>query len=212
VSLAYIARPNELVAWAGPIAYVVFMIWYVVLSYLVLPRIWFAWGMDRLGPRWFTEISPRWASPIKNYVLAFALSEALIVAYVVSLSRGEYFFETMMATGLDVVFAGTIIALAGLVFPWSRRARHLWPTAPLAGRRILGVPVITAAAAIGLMYNGLIAWFLFVRPEMRDISWVSGVMFAAVLAGSVVWYLFWRRRYRERGIDMDRAHRDLPPE
>ena len=60
--------------WPSPL-------WWMALSYLAFPRILFAWGMDRMGPKWFTDINPRWASPVKNYILCFVLGEALLVLY-----------------------------------------------------------------------------------------------------------------------------------
>ncbi len=63
------------------LSYVAFTLWWLALSYLAFPRILFAWGMDRMGPKWFTDINPRWASPVKNYVVCFVLGEALLVLY-----------------------------------------------------------------------------------------------------------------------------------
>ena len=45
------------------LSYVAFTLWWIALSYLAFPRILFAWGMDRMGPKWFTDINPRFASP-----------------------------------------------------------------------------------------------------------------------------------------------------
>ena len=42
-------------------SYVAFTVWWLALSYLAFPRILFAWGMDRMGPKWFTDINPRFA-------------------------------------------------------------------------------------------------------------------------------------------------------
>jgi APA family basic amino acid/polyamine antiporter len=54
--------PLALIMMAG--SFILFNIWYVALSYLAFPRILFAWGMDRMGPKWFTDIDYRWATPV----------------------------------------------------------------------------------------------------------------------------------------------------
>ena len=56
-------------------------LWWVALSYLAFPRILFAWGMDRMGPKWFADIDYRWASPVKNHILCFILGEIGIALY-----------------------------------------------------------------------------------------------------------------------------------
>src|SRR5208337_1307040 len=60
---------TKLAAGIMGFSYVAFTVWWLALSYLAFPRILFAWGMDRMGPKWFTDINPRFASPVKNHVL-----------------------------------------------------------------------------------------------------------------------------------------------
>ncbi len=57
-------------------SFLLFTLWWVALSYLAFPRIIFAWGMDRMGPKWFTDVNARFASPVKNYILGFFIAEA----------------------------------------------------------------------------------------------------------------------------------------
>ena len=52
--------PRSLAVIMG-LSYVAFTVWWLALSYLAFPRILFAWGMDRMGPKWFTDINPRYA-------------------------------------------------------------------------------------------------------------------------------------------------------
>ena len=48
---------------------------------IVIQRGMFAWGMDRMGPKWFTSINARTASPIGMYLFAAAISIFLIAGY-----------------------------------------------------------------------------------------------------------------------------------
>ncbi len=63
MSLAYVAHSNWFVALAASGSYMLFCFWYVALSYLAFPRIIFAWGMDRMGPKWFTSINAALGEP-----------------------------------------------------------------------------------------------------------------------------------------------------
>ena len=39
------------------LSFLLFDLWWVALSYLAFPRIICAWGMDRMGPKWFTDVN-----------------------------------------------------------------------------------------------------------------------------------------------------------
>ena len=62
-------------------SHVAFTLWWLALSHVAFPRILIAWGMDRMGPKWFTDINPKFTSPVKNHLLCFVLGEALLVLY-----------------------------------------------------------------------------------------------------------------------------------
>ncbi len=75
VGLAAVITQNPILVILMAGSFILFNLWWVALSYLAFPRILFAWGMDRMGPRWFTDINPRWATPVKNHILCFILGE-----------------------------------------------------------------------------------------------------------------------------------------
>ncbi len=70
---------TKLAAFIMGFSYVAFTVWWLALSYLAFPRILFAWGMDRMGPKWFTDINPRFASPVKNHILCLVLGQGLLL-------------------------------------------------------------------------------------------------------------------------------------
>ena len=90
---------TKLLAGYMGFSYVAFTLWWIALSYLAFPRILFAWGMDRMGPKWFTDISPRWASPVKNYIVCFVLGEALLILYYTLLTDA---MQNIIVTGFQV--------------------------------------------------------------------------------------------------------------
>jgi amino acid transporter len=73
VGLAAVVNQNPLVLFLMAFSFILFNFWWVSLSHMAFPRILFAWGMDRMGPRWFTDIDYRWATPVKNHILCFVL-------------------------------------------------------------------------------------------------------------------------------------------
>jgi APA family basic amino acid/polyamine antiporter len=83
VGLAAVINHNWFIVFLMAMSFIVFNLWWVALSYLAFPRILFAWGMDRMGPKWFADIDYRWASPVKNHILCFVLGEIGILLYTI---------------------------------------------------------------------------------------------------------------------------------
>ena len=114
-------------ALAAGVSYMLFCFWYVALSYLAFPRIIFAWGMDRMGPKWFTSINPRWASPVKNYILCFVLCQAAIALY--SFWLGSY-MQGLTVTGMEIVSVWGVTTIAAILFPYVKRSKGIWESSP----------------------------------------------------------------------------------
>ena len=113
------ARTNKVVLFIAVLSFLAFNLWWIALSYLAFPRIIFAWGMDRMGPKWFTDINPRFASPVKNHILCFVLGQIMIAVYV--------FWQNEAMQGLAVTGARDLLGV--------RRDRHRGPALPLRQAR-----------------------------------------------------------------------------
>jgi amino acid transporter len=209
MSLAYIARPNAFVGLAVSLSFMAFCFWWVALSYLGFPRMLFAWGMDRLGPKWFTDINPRFASPVKTAVLCFVLAEVAIAIYVFWIGD---IMQGLTVTGMEIVSVWLITALAALIFPWRRRSKGIWESSPYRTWSFLGVPVISWGAVLMLIYSAICFYFLVLAPEMRDFTWSSLILYSAVWGTGIVWYFVYRWWNGRQGIDISMAYGQLPPE
>ena len=73
---------NGFIAIVAAFTFLLTSYWLIVVDLMLVPRAMFAWGMDRMGPKWFTDIHPRWATPIKLYGLITGLQIVLTAVYV----------------------------------------------------------------------------------------------------------------------------------
>ena len=89
----------------------------VTLAFLGFSRILFAWGMDRQGPKWFTDISPRWAGPIKTYTLAFAILFIGTAGYVLWFTT---LFTGLAAAGMRLVSVFFVTGVSAVTSPTAR--------------------------------------------------------------------------------------------
>jgi len=209
MSLAYVANSNWFIALAASGSYILFTFWYLALSYLAFPRIIFAWGMDRMGPKWFTSINPRWASPVKNYILCFVLCQVAIALYTFWL--GSY-MQGLTITGMEIVSVWGVTTIAALIFPYVKRAKGIWESSPYKTWKFLGIPLVSWGAAVSLVYLGILFYFLIFTEEMRDSNGQSWILYGIIWAIGIAWYFFWAWRSKSVGVDVGMTYGELPPE
>jgi amino acid transporter len=210
VGLAAVINHNPFVVFMMAMSFIVFNLWWVALSYLAFPRILFAWGMDRMGPKWFADIDYRWASPVKNHILCFILGEIGIAIYAFVMDP----MTGLSVTGMEIVSVFGITAIAALIFPFSKRAKHIWESSPYKSWKIFGIPVVTIGAVFNLIYLGILFYFFFFMKEMGEQELVKGslILYAIIWGLGIAWYFFWKARNKKVGVDSDMTFGELPPD
>ncbi len=198
--------PILLILMAG--SFILFNLWWVALSYLAFPRILFAWGMDRMGPRWFTDINPRWATPVKNHIVCFILGELGIGLYVLWQEQ----MSGLSVTGLEIVSVFGVTALAATIFPFVKKVRHIWDASPYKRWRILGIPAVTIGGIVNLIYLAILFYFFIVMPDLEGLAIGSLIFYLVIWGLGIAWYYLWKARNRQAGIDVSMAYGELPPE
>ncbi len=210
VGLAAVINHNAIVVFMMALSFILFNLWWVSLSYLAFPRILFAWGMDRMGPKWFADIDYRWASPVKNHILCFILGEIGIAIYAFVMDP----MTGLSVTGMEIVSVFGITAIAALLFPFVKRAKHIWQTSPYKKWKILGIPVVTIGAVFNLVYLGILFYFFFFMAEMGEQELVKGslILYAIIWGLGIAWYFYWKARNKKVGVDVSMTYGELPPD
>ncbi len=210
VGLAAVITQNKFIVFMMALSFMLFNLWWVALSYLAFPRILFAWGMDRMGPKWFADIDYRWASPVKNHILCFLLGEIGIALYSF---RGDP-MEGLSITGMEIVSVFGVTAIAAAIFPFSKRAKAIWDASPYKKWNILGIPVVTIGAVVNLIYLGILFYFFYFMADMGEQELVVGslILYAVIWAAGVGWYFLWKYRNRQEGVDVSMTFGELPPD
>jgi amino acid transporter len=213
MDLLAMVNQNKVVLFIAVISFWAFDLWWVALSYLAFPRIIFAWGMDRMGPKWFTDINPRFASPVKNHVLCFVLGEAAIAYYTFT---GQTAMEGLGVTALEIFSVFGVTAIAALVFPYVKKARGIWDASPYKTWNIAGIPVVTLGALVNIVYLAILAYFFFFIGEadkrLEGFTGRTGILIAVTWVAGIAWYFFWKQRSKAVGVDTSMTYGELPPE
>ncbi len=208
VGLAAVITQNKVLVFMMALSFMLFNLWWVALSYLAFPRILFAWGMDRMGPKLFTDIDYRWASPVKNHIICFIFGEIGIALYAFLGNP----MEGLSVTGMEIVSVFGITAIAAAIFPFSKRAKQIWEASPYRSWNILGIPVVTIGAIVNLIYLGILFYFFLVLPNLEGFVLGSLILYAIVWVLGIAWYFGWKYYNRSTGLDISMTYGELPPD
>ena len=212
VGLAAIVMHNRVVVFFMALSFMLFTLWWIALSYLAFPRIIFAWGMDRMGPKWFTDVNARFASPVKNYILGFCIAEGLIALYVFWQNNS---MQGLSVTALEIFSVFGVTAIAAAIFPFSKRAKGIWESSPYRRWAVFKIPVVTLGAVVNLAYLAILAVFFFAQADrsLEGFTLATGVLILGSWALGLCWYWFWSwRAKRTTGINTTMLTGELPPE
>ncbi|MEM1540491.1 MAG: APC family permease, partial [Candidatus Bathyarchaeia archaeon] len=202
-NLAAILTDNYLAKFLITFNFVAFNFIWVPMTYVVFSRIMFAQAMDNIGPRWFTDIHPRFNSPLKLYTLFFILGQIVLTLYALApewlggIAIGV--FETMIMWG--------VVGISAMLFPFVKKVRHIWDASPHRW------PLAAVMSGIvSLIATGVLLWAYYTSPEMGIINAVWTPIYIGVLISAVLWYYIWRLKRAREGIDVTLAFKELPPE
>jgi amino acid transporter len=168
-------------------------------------RVMFAMSCDGMLPNWVARVSRRWGAPVV----------AIGICYVGCLIMGWlYLFTDFARLTLDMPLMSAIAfaasTLAGTLFPYLKTTRHIYADSSVAGHQVFGIPLITVAGVLGLVYFAVIFYLYLTDARYGVNDQLSALFVLAAIAVSVLIYLGCRCYRGRRGIDIDRVFRDIP--
>ncbi len=207
VGMASVFTENPVLLFLMGFNFIAFDFIWVPISYLAFSRAAFAWGMDRLGPDWFTDINPRFASPVKDLVVEFILGEIGIALY----AAWPEVLGGLAVTGLQAISVWGITGISCLILPFVKKAKHIWEASPYKWK-IIGIPLATLAGVLNTIYMILILYGLYASEGLTFLMNIWTPIYIAVWIFGLLWYFIWRAYRARQGIDVTLAFKELPPE
>jgi APA family basic amino acid/polyamine antiporter len=174
--------------------------------YIGVTRIMVAMSLDRLLPEWISKVDERLHTPVNAHLAYFIASIPVILVYNL---WGPWYALTLGVTfACGYVFAAS--ALAGAVFPY--RAKDIYEASPGAKYKIGNIPLVTILGGLGFVFGGaMVLTFMFV-PALGLTSGLAYTVVFAIIAVSAVWYFLAKAAQKRRGINVDYAFKEIPPE
>jgi amino acid transporter len=166
-----------------------------------------AMSLDGSLPRPLSDVSPRFHSPVKAATLwsVLALAVASVFAF-----KPTWQTTVLIGGAVTSVLVVGVTCLGAAFFPY--RAPDIFRAAPAARNRVLGVPLLTLAGAVGAAAVAALIYVALTFEELGITSRDSRLVIGGAFVTGLAFYAGWRLYKRSRGVDLSLAYRYVPPE
>lgn len=178
------------------------------LAYMLLAsRVVFALSFDRLLPTRMAEVREKTHSPV--YAVGLVMVGVLAFSALGDYTSLLTLFRNLVLVVIVIFIIGSV---AAALLPFRRR--ELYERSPkILRRRWFGVPAIIVIATLSAVGNAAAAFLIATKPEISGgYSWDSVLTLALVATVGLFAWVISRSYLRRRGVDLDLAMRELPPE
>jgi APA family basic amino acid/polyamine antiporter len=180
--------------------------------YIGMTRVLVAMSLDRLLPEWFSKVDEKRHTPFNAHLAYFLASIPVILAY--NLVGGWVGLTLGVTFGCGYVFV--ITCIAGALLPY--RAKDLYESSPGAQYKIGNVPMITVLGVVGGILGTLMVLAFLFAPQLGVLGtwsasnpWPQVITFGIILV-SWIWYMLAKSAQKSKGINVDFAFKEIPPE
>jgi APA family basic amino acid/polyamine antiporter len=184
--------------------------------YIGMTRVMVAMSLDRLLPEWVSKVDEKLHTPVNAHWAYFLASIPVILAY--NLVPGWIGLTLGVTFGCGYVFV--ITCLAGALLPY--RARELYEASPAAKYKLGNTPLITVLGVLGGILGALMVLAFLFAPQLGVLGtwdftdfpthlWAQIIAFGIILI-SAIWYLIAKNSQKSKGINVEFAFKEVPPE
>jgi len=176
----------------------------IVVPFVAVRNV-FAWAYDRVVPTKFAELDKR-GNPYMAIAVVIIAGEIFNYLYYYTDA-----FKYLSYSMLGWFIATAIVSLAATLFPYRRR--DIFEASPaIVKKKIGGVPAITILG-VAAFFISLGVAYATITPAYAGTLTYSYVFAVALtlIAGPVIYYVSYFYQ-KSRGIPVDLAHAQLPPE
>jgi len=203
---AIVISPNPIIVILVAVSFMLASLQITCNCYIGMTRIMVGMSLDRTLPTWFSKVSPRFRSPVNAHLIYFALGCVAILGY-------NYWTQWYSMT-LGVTFACgyvfTISCLAAALLPF--RAKALYEASPGAKYTLGGFPLVTIFGIIGFFF-GLAALIAFLTNANYGLKGTTPyIVVAGIFIVCLIGYWIGRAYNKGKGIDVNYAFLEVPPE
>jgi len=174
--------------------------------YIGVTRIMVAMSLDRLLPEWVSKVDERLHTPVNAHLIYFLFSIPVIFLYNMYSKWAPLTLGVTFACGY--VFAAS--SLAGALLPYT--AKEVYEASPGAKYKLGNIPWLTILGGIGAIFGFAMVASYLIFPELGMFSVLAYSVVFGIIAISAIWYFLAKAAQQRRGINVDYAFKEIPPE
>jgi len=206
-SLIAASTDNSLIAIVLFGGYIVFWPLICYISFIQPTRMLFAYAFDGILPGGVTRLS-RNGSP---YVAVIITLIGSFLTLIWAVKGASNFFQVLVYATLVQLIAMGLVGLAAVLVPYIKPDLY---RAAATHRKVLGIPVVTIAGA-GAILTAVFIWVLYFHyPTAFGLSDKTKMftIFGVTIALAIVYYFAAKAFRRSKGVNIDLAYAEIPPE
>jgi len=198
---------------ASPLVVLIIGIGYILNShqivhncYIGMTRVMVAMSLDRLLPEAVSKVDEKRHTPANAHWIYFIASIPVILLYNLYGTWVELTLGVTLACGYVFV----VTCLAGALLPY--RAKDVYESSPGAVYKIGNIPLVTILGIIGFILGGGMLYLFMFSPQLGLTSVLAYSVLFGVLGVSAIWYFLAKGAQSSKGINVDYAFKEIPPE
>ncbi|MGC9193606.1 MAG: amino acid permease [Thermoplasmata archaeon] len=169
-------------------------------------RVAFAMSMDRVLPKYLSNVNSRLHTPVLAYLTYFILGYVLM-GYIYNFVPSYIYFALAVTAVATIMYIGT--ALGASLLPFVKK--QIYQTSPISKYKIGKIPLITLSGAIAVGFSIWMLAYYILNPGYGVSSPLSDTLMVLIFIFWIVYYFVRRAWLRKKGIELDFVYKEVPP-
>ena len=198
---------------ASPLIVIIIGLGYILNShqivhncYIGMTRVMVAMSLDRLLPEAVSKVDEKRHTPANAHWIYFIASIPVILVYNLWGAWAGLTLGVTFACGYVFV----VTCLAGALLPY--RAKDVYEASPGAKYKVGNIPLVTILGIIGFVLGGAMVLMFMFYSQLGLTSTLAYTVVFGVLLVSAIWYFVAKNAQKSKGINVDYAFKEIPPE
>ncbi len=168
-----------------------------------ITRSMLAYSFDRMAPESMGEVSEKTHTPVKAII--FTVIMGLVAIVVILVWKQASLLSSMMAQ----IFGYLVLSIAAIVFPF--KFPKLWQSTTSA-RKVAGIPLVALTGVLSVLFIGVMGYYFGFYPIFGANTPLSLAAVAVTIIVPVIYFFVYRSVQKSKGVDIDLAYKEIPPE
>jgi APA family basic amino acid/polyamine antiporter len=162
-----------------------------------------AYSFDRMAPEAMGEVSEKTHTPVK--AILFTVVMGLIAIVVILVWKQASLLSSIMAQ----IFGYLVLSVAAIIFPF--KLPKLWQSQTSA-RKLFGLPLVAITGVVSVLFIGVMGYFFGFYPIFGANTALSLTAVAVTIIVPIIYYYLYRAYQKSKGVNVDLAYKEIPPE